>query len=272
VTALPVETPAYHVVGGEQLYTVHHRARGGECRGVVILAGPLATERAHAYLTWVRWAREIANGGFDAFRFDYRGTGESTGEFASMTMDTWLADLHACIEHVARARPGVPIVLHGLRMGALLAARAFAEKRADAMLLWEPPQSARALLAEVLRRKLAEDYAENPGAPRKTRDAYVAELERGELVEVEGYDWSNALWASAEVLPLEVPDADDKRPWRIVHLDARGPERFVAKTGCSSVRIPRPAFWMDVPVLKPALNDLFVESTSWLVSTFGGAS
>jgi alpha/beta superfamily hydrolase len=261
----PVETPAFIARGGEQLYTVHHRAAGDARAGAIVLAGPMGLERTHAYLAWVRWARALAAAGFDVVRFDYRGVGESTGDFAAMTFDAWADDLRCAIDHAARACGASSIAVHGFRFGALLASRAFAREEAASLLMWDPPASGRALLSDVLRRKLAADYAEHAGAKRVTRESYVADLEAGRIVEVEGYPWSRALWESADRFAFELPPPDDRRRWLLVHLDARPADRFTAPAPHgASVRVPRPHFWMDSNVLKPNLSALFDASIAWL--------
>jgi len=244
---------------------VHHRAVG-ERRGAVLFIGPLGLERTHAYASAARWGRTLAAAGFDTMRFDFRGIGESTGEFGEMTFDAWARDVARAHEELTRACPGLPIGLHGLRGGALFAARAFAAGQGDALVLWDPPTSARAHMLEVLRRKLAADYAEQGAQLRKTREQYVADLERGAVIEVEGYPWSKALWGSAAGWDLVIPAPSESRPWRVIYLDGRPQERFgVAAEHAASTRIPKPPFWLESKMLRPNLSDLFGATERWLL-------
>jgi alpha-beta hydrolase superfamily lysophospholipase len=195
--AMPAaETPGYLPHQGESLYVVRHTAAPSRPRGAVVLAGPMSLERSHAMLTWVRWARNLAANGFEAWRFDYRGVGESTGDFRTQTFDTWSSDLGAVLDHVRAQQPPLLVVL-GLRLGALLAQRAFANGAADGVIAWEPPSGGKPMLMDMLRRKLAADYMELASETKKTRDDYVRGLEAGEVVEVEGYPWSRELWLSS---------------------------------------------------------------------------
>ncbi|QSQ27177.1 alpha/beta hydrolase [Pyxidicoccus parkwayensis] len=256
------EAPGYLTQGEHSLYFVHHRAPGGS-RAAVLLVGPLGLERAHAYIVWTRWARHLASRGVDALRLDYRGCGESTGRFEDMTLPRWEEDVRAGLDYLRRECPGVPVVLHGLRLGALLAARVFQQERAEGLLLWDPPESGRAHLMEVLRRKVAADNLEGTGGTARSREDYVAELEAGGFMEVEGFPWSRGLWRSAESYDLALPSKDDARPWRVVHLDGRPAERCLAPGHGRSVRTPRPFFWTTSNRLLPDLGELFDDGASF---------
>lgn len=256
------ESPGYLAQGEQSLYFVHHRAPGG-CRAAVLLAGPLGLERAHSYVIWTRWARHLASRGVDALRLDYRGTGESTGRFEDVTLQRWEEDLRVGVEYLRRERPGVPVVLHGLRLGALLASRVFQSGEVDGLLLWEPPESGRAHLMEVLRRKVAADNLEGTGGVARSREDYVAELEAGGAMEVEGFSWSRGFWRSAESYALALPARDDARPWRVVHLDGRPAERCLAQGHGRSVRAPRPFFWTTSNRLLPDLGELFEDGAAF---------
>ncbi|MCE9672505.1 alpha/beta hydrolase [Myxococcus stipitatus] len=259
------ESPGFIPQGADSLYCVHHRARG-ERRAAVLLAGPFGLERAHGYVVWVRWARFLASRGVEVLRLDYRGCGESTGRFEDATFPRWEEDVRTGLEHLRRASPGVPLVLHGLRLGALLAARVFCTEPATGLLMWEPPESARAHLMEVLRRKVAADNLEGTGGAARSRDDYVATLEAGGVVEVEGQGWSRGLWRSAEGYPLAVPRREDPRPWRVVHLDGRPEERQLAPGRSHSVRAPRPFFWTTSNRLLPELGPLHEDGLSFITN------
>lgn len=263
------ESPGYLSQGEDSLYFVHHRALT-ERRAAVLLAGPLGLERAHGYVVWVRWARFLAARGVEVLRLDYRGSGESTGRFDEMTFPRWEEDLRTGLEHLRRASPGVPLMVHGLRLGALLAARVFRTERVDGLLMWEPPESGRAHLMEVLRRKVAADNLEGTGGEARSREDYVTELEAGRRVEVEGLPWSRGLWRSSEGYGLAVPEKDEARPWRVVHLDGRPAERHLAPGKSRSVRAPRPFFWTTSNRLLPELAELYEDGLGFISGTGAG--
>jgi pimeloyl-ACP methyl ester carboxylesterase len=251
-----MEQPGYLELANDRdpVYYVLHGTRE-RCRGAVLMAGPIGLERTHAYLVWARMARVLAREGFDVLRFDYRGLGESGGHFETCNFDTWIEDAFACFELLAKRTRADRVGIVGLRAGALVASQLFA-KRGDALLLWEPPASGKAHLLEILRRKLAADYAED-GASRKTRDDYVREMASGTTVEVEGYPWTHALWESA--LRTELRVRRDK-PARTIWTDGR-------EDGVS-VRIQKPSFWLDTMVLEPDVRELVAASLAFLREVF----
>lgn len=251
--ALPgPERPAYLPHDGDQLYVVHHGAAATPPRATVVLAGPMTLERSHAYLTWVRLARCLAANGYDVLRFDYRGVGESTGAFRAQTFTAWRDDLVAVVD-LARGRGRVVVL--GLRLGALLAKPLADAGRADGLIAWDPPASARAMLLDMLRRKLVADYAEFPDAPRRTRDEYAKELEADREVEVEGYPWTRGLWQSADAFPWIEPTSPTDATLT-VFLDGR-PEARLPGAHAATVKIPRPAFWLQSASLVAELDHLF---------------
>ena len=100
------ETPGYLKIGDGALYFVHHKAQG-EARGTVILCGPIALEASRVALVWTRWARTLVSAGWNAVRFDWRGSGESAGRFSSMTLRDWESDLHGLYDAIATTSTNV---------------------------------------------------------------------------------------------------------------------------------------------------------------------
>jgi Serine aminopeptidase, S33 len=217
------EQAGYFEVPGAHLYTVLHRVEKPIAR--VLLVGPFASERHSSYIPWVLWARYLAERGIEVLRFDYRGIGESEGVFEETSFDHWCEDAHLLAGWLKNQSPDLPLVLHGLGIGALLASLVFDAGLGESLLLWSPPANANQALRSMLVRWVNVEQLFKYGDERKPPSVFIQQLERGSPIEVEGYQWSGKLWQDSfhVHLPAALQDegtarAGYKRPVRIVKL------------------------------------------------------
>jgi len=201
-TAVLEEHAGYIAVPGAHLYAMLHRAACPEARA--LLVGPFASERQFAYHAWVRWARYLALRGIEVLRYDHRGIGESTGDFESATFEQWHADAEALAGWLSQQQPQLPLLLHGVELGAVLAGKCFSGGAGDALLLWSPPADANQALRAVLRRWAGIEQLYESPENRKSASAYIRELEGGSPIEVHGYSWQSGLWR--ESFTFGIPD------------------------------------------------------------------
>jgi len=219
-----VEQAGYFTVPGAHLYTVLHQVEDPLAR--VLLVGPFASERHNSYLPWARWARYLAARRIEVLRYDYRGVGESDGVFEEMTFGDWSEDVRLLAEWLKNRSPNVPLLLHGLELGALLAGRAFDGGTGDALLLWSPPATANQALRSTLLRWVGLEQLLKYSEERKTASDYIRRLEQGTPIEVEGYQWSARLWRDSFEFDLPASMVGEgnatmvyKRPLKIVKLE-----------------------------------------------------
>lgn len=126
--------------GTRQLYGVFHPAQAGKRRQTaVLLCYPHVSEYNFVHRAFRQIALALAAEGFDAFRFDYSGTGDSSGEVSEFGIDDWVADINVAaaeLQDLARVRD---IAIVGRQLGSLLAARAARRGLAvRRMVMWEP--------------------------------------------------------------------------------------------------------------------------------------
>ncbi|MDP1581706.1 MAG: alpha/beta hydrolase [Candidatus Didemnitutus sp.] len=112
--------------GPHRLAAVLHRAARRRAPLVVLAHGFTGNKSENGRL-FVSTARALAAAGLDALRFDFMGSGDSSGEFAAMSPASEIADLHAVLDW-ARRRGWRRAGLLGLSMGGAVAICAAAER------------------------------------------------------------------------------------------------------------------------------------------------
>ena len=121
------------------LYGVYHapKSRTGRRTGVV-LCYPFGQEYMRAHRAFRQVALLLAKSGFHVFRFDYRGTGDSSGDGEDFTLAGAVDDTVQAIEELQDMADVESVALVGLRLGGLTAARvAEAHENVTHLVLWD---------------------------------------------------------------------------------------------------------------------------------------
>ena len=142
-------------IDGLRLFGMAHLP--DEARAGIVFCHPFAEERKSAYRAMVEAARAFCEAGIAVLRFDYRGCGESEGEFRDATVSTRQADIERSMVLLAELSGTGRVGLLGLRFGSLLAA-SVAEKcgKVPFLVLWEPVTDGKSYFMADLRKKLPE--------------------------------------------------------------------------------------------------------------------
>lgn len=142
VNAAPTEEFVPFFFGDKQLFGNYHTPSTSARDGVAVLCYSFAGEYIHSHRTYRQLATRLARIGLPTLRFDYYATGDSAGEDVEATLDQWITDTHTAIAEAQRRSGSQRVFLVGLRMGAVMAARAAAERDDVAgLVLWEPAVS-----------------------------------------------------------------------------------------------------------------------------------
>jgi len=137
---------------GALLRGVVHRPAGEPVAGLVFVHA-FAEEKKCAHRPFVEMARAACEAGVAVLRFDFRGCGDSEGEFEDATLDDWRRDLRAALAFAPANLGGERMGLLGLRLGAALAAElAEAEITLACLALWEPVVEGDRYLSLTMRR------------------------------------------------------------------------------------------------------------------------
>ncbi len=191
--------------GGKRFVVLHEP--GGTARGVVVGVPAFAEEMNKGRRTAALGARAMARAGFLVVQPDLEGCGDSSGNLASTSWESWVDDV-LDTAHWARGLVGsaVPLCLWGLRAGCLVAAQARAQLGGEAHLLfWQPQPNGKLVLQQFLRLKMAGQLQQ--GTARGVTEGLLADLAAGRSVEVAGYELGPGVANGLAAAQLRAPDS-----------------------------------------------------------------
>lgn len=220
------------------LYGSYHPPAGAVRSAAVVLCHPYGHEYVQSHRAFRILAERLAAAGFPALRFDYRCTGDSTGEAEKAELERWREDVRAATEW-CRARSGKQrLCALGLRLGGSLVALESSRERAfDAVVLWDPIVSGRDYLAELetLERQFRQSL---PGGAPAAADG---------VGEVLGFPYPPPLRSALAALSLADARAQGTRAALWVQTGARVPDHPPA-LGCAREDrrlVADPRIWME---------------------------
>lgn len=260
---------------GERFCLFHPPAQSVQPKGAVIYVHPFCEEMNCSRRMAALQARALAELGYGVLQMDLFGCGDSSGDFADARWHLWKSDLALASQWMATRVP-LPVMLWGLRLGALLAldyARD-AEHPVSRVLLWHPVVNGEAFMSQFWRLKLAARMLsgeENSPQEKSIRES----LAEGCHVEVAGYSVAPAMVDAIVKLRLgDLAMRSARTDWFDLAIKAETPlspamARTVDawKTAGADLRLhllPGQAFWsspeIDVsPVLLEATIRLLAE-------------
>ncbi len=133
--------PIYFGADNQRLYGVYEAARdGGAVSRAVVLCNPLGNEYIQAHRTMRNLSSRLSKAGFHVLRFDYYGTGDSSGRSDEGSPQRWCENIKAAMSELQEMTGAARMSLIGLRFGANLAAQVAAQPPAviNSLTLWEP--------------------------------------------------------------------------------------------------------------------------------------
>lgn len=260
---------------GERIFGVLYRP-SEELQTGMVFCHPFAEERQEAHRVLVSSARRLADAGYAVLRFDYRGTGDSDGEFGDYGVNDRLSDIFKAME-VLKEKTGVRKVgLLGLRLGATLAILVAKEKSdVKFLVLWAPIVSPKAYLHQFLRANLVVQMAAYK-AIKTTRDELIRQLLEGKSVNVEGYYLSGKFYKEAIQVDL-------LRNCTIVSVcglviqvsgEETAPDPLLVKLAEDGLKHPKSEycrideelFWLEKKYYVPDSKSLFDKTLQWIRS------
>jgi exosortase A-associated hydrolase 2 len=265
------EKPFFFANGDQDLFGVLHEPESEPRDCGFVFCSAFAEEKLWTHRVFVSFARRLAETGFPVLRFDFRGHGDSEGEFSDSTVETRLADISRAVQVLAERSPRISRVgLLGMRFGATLAALAADRERCGCLILWEPIIDGSAYMREMLRSNLATQMAVYKEI-RCDRAALVQQLEAGASVNIDGYEMRGEFFEQASSIDLLVTENRHTGPTLIVPV-SRVESPFnkkvaaLAKTypDCQlSLAVEQP-FWKEIRPYYAVSHSLFEVTLDWL--------
>lgn len=236
---------------------------------------PFAEERQEAHRVLVNFARILAENGFSVLRFDYRGTGDSHGEFVDYDLSTRTEDVLRAIE-ILKGRTGLKrVALFGLRFGAAIALLAAKNLReVELLILWAPVLNLKAYLHQFLRGHLAMQMVTEKKIA-VTRGELINQLLEGNEVNVQGYRLSGEFYADAIQIdplkgyrcgeyPILVVDIETKGETDPLLRKLIGNDMAHRKSECCVVS--EEPFWLEKKCYIPDSEVFFRTTLEWMNS------
>jgi alpha-beta hydrolase superfamily lysophospholipase len=147
---MPPVQPFYFGPAAHPVFGWYHPPATGRGDGVV-LCNPLGLDATRAHRSYRHLAERLAGKGVAVLRFDWHGTGDSSGDdHEPARVATWMSNLNLAIDELKVRSGTVRPSLVGLRAGATLAAQIAAERDdIGALVLWMPALTGVAWVAEM---------------------------------------------------------------------------------------------------------------------------
>ena len=118
------ELPLQFTNKGEKLFGVLHLPSASGKYPCVVMCHGFTGNKAEDHFLFTKTARKLAEKGIAAFRFDFRGSGDSEGAFERMTVGTEISDAKEAVKFIKKHKniDKNSIGLVGLSMGGFVAA------------------------------------------------------------------------------------------------------------------------------------------------------
>ena len=137
-----METPVVFDSKGQQIVGMLHVPNGrGRFPGALLLHGFTGT-KTESHRMFVKLSRRLAARGIASLRFDFRGSGDSEGEFEELTIRSEVGDALDALKFLARHKRvnSRRLALIGMSMGGAIAVHIVAREkdRIKTLVLWAP--------------------------------------------------------------------------------------------------------------------------------------
>ncbi len=220
----------------------------------LVFCDPFAEEKKCAHRVMVEAARAFCAAGISCLRFDYRGTGDSPGEFLDATPEQWVQDICAALDYARETLQLEVVGLLGLRLGGALAVQAARDSGSvNLLVLWEPVINGKQYLGHNLRRSLVKAMLTR-GQEFDARQVRQAHAE--DVFDFDGYRVSAETRSQIEALDLEQDVTPFPGPSLVVNITSRDQpnddcQQLARALGGSVAAVRQEPFWNRIGLVRP---------------------
>jgi pimeloyl-ACP methyl ester carboxylesterase len=227
----------------------------------------MGQEYMRSHRTFVQLAVRLANVGFPVLRFDYFGTGDSSGDSEQGNSLQWIVDISSAVDELKRQSGLKKICLVGLRLGASLATiTGERRKDIDSLVLWDPIVDGESYIRELKKlqaqmmkysyarmKKLTRDgtHTEILGFP--ISDLMFSDLMGINLLQIHNKTFHN-------VLIVQNSNNNDIGKWKDSIMNP--------KLQMTYKEIPGPRIWLEEPHKGLVPHDLLEYIVSWMSGVY----
>jgi dipeptidyl aminopeptidase/acylaminoacyl peptidase len=222
-------------IEGKKIIGVFHKPLSDSPFPTVLICHGLAGNKIGRFRVYVELAQKLAQAGIGVLRIDFRGSGDSEGDFIDMTITSELEDAKRALDYLT-SHPQVDakrIGLFGTSLGGLIAIITAAKfKHIKAIALWSPIYSIdqwRTMYESILKRgenpELIERYCTINGqlvGKQFFHDLYDIKME--ELIKEIP---PNTPWLHIHGEPDELVVVEHARSYEKLKSNALGPVKFI---------------------------------------------
>lgn len=163
-------TPLLFGPADAPLYGVHHPPQAAPQTSGVVVCYPFGQEYMRAHRACRQLSLLLAKKGFHVLRFDYTGTGDSSGDAERSTITQWTTDAGQAIDELKELSDVSSVSVIGLRLGAVVASLASVGRSdVDRLVVWDPVVSGDDYIA-ALQREIAAEKPSTYGPPSGNRE------------------------------------------------------------------------------------------------------
>jgi alpha/beta superfamily hydrolase len=192
-----METPEFITARNKELFLMSYTPDSNNNKRIgIIICDPIFEEKLWVQRVMVNFSRYLMSKNYYIFRFDYSGHGDSTGHYKENTLDSYIEDVNDICDSVSKKYSLDSIYLLGLRFGTFIASYV-ANQRNDlkGLILLEPIIEADNYVSEILRSNLTSQLVLYKKI-KYSRDILLDQLIAGEIVDIDGYEFTSEFYKS----------------------------------------------------------------------------